>query len=73
MSITRIVALSCALMFGSAVGAVAFTPAARAANPCCEKIGKLAQAPRGPSGAGKPAQPCCELRTNVGGGTTGRK
>ena len=77
MSITRIIALSCALMFGSAVGAVAFTPAAHAVEPCCNKTGKVitlsnngAQR-RGPTGAG--FNPCCQLRTNVGGGTTGRK
>jgi hypothetical protein len=60
------------LILAIAVDAVAFTPVAHAAQPCCEKTGKVAQAPRAPSGAGKPAEPCCDLRTNVGG-TTGRR
>ena len=40
MSITRIIALSLALMFVTTVGITAFAPAAHAALPCCSKRGR---------------------------------
>ena len=40
MSITRIIALSLALMFVTTVSITAFTPAAHAASPCCGKVGR---------------------------------
>jgi hypothetical protein len=40
MSITRILALSLALMFVTAVSITAFAPAAHAALPCCSKHGR---------------------------------
>ena len=40
MSITRIIALSLALMFVTSVGITAFTPQAHAAGPCCTKRGR---------------------------------
>ena len=40
MSITRIIALSLALMFITTVSITAFAPAAHAIQPCCSKRGR---------------------------------